>query len=165
MRFARTRFERPVVDLARLADAGGRAQVWVRDTLVPKVVVATQTRVGEAAVDQEGRWVASTPTVALVADPELLWRIAAVVCSPVGSVAATLLLDQRGPLVAPRRRRRLQMLLFRWHTQTRSSSFPVTDSQWRRRSMPSRTWPSCSKRRVSRSSTRFTRLPAVCRDT
>jgi hypothetical protein len=52
------------------------------------VVVATQTRVGEAAVDHDGRWVASTPTVAVLAAPERLWEVAAVICSPVGSLAA-----------------------------------------------------------------------------
>ena len=87
-RFAGARYLRPVVDLASLAAAGGRASVWAHDLLVPKVVVATQTRVGEAAVDDGGRWVASTPTVAVVADPDRLWQVAAVICSPVGSVAA-----------------------------------------------------------------------------
>jgi hypothetical protein len=52
------------------------------------VVVATQTRVGEAAVDAGGRWVPSTPTIAVLAPPDRLWEVAAVVCSPVGTVAA-----------------------------------------------------------------------------
>ncbi|CAN5575868.1 hypothetical protein BH10ACT1_BH10ACT1_37450 [soil metagenome] len=86
--FARQRYERPVVDLASLEAAGGRAATWTRSLLVPKVVVATQTRVGEAAVDREGRWVASTPTIAVVAPADRLWALAAVVCSPIGSVAA-----------------------------------------------------------------------------
>ncbi len=86
--FARERFDRPVVDLTSLALAGGRAALWVTAMAVPKVVVATQTRVGEAAVDQSGTWVASTPTVAVVADPSRLWEVAAVVCSPVGTLAA-----------------------------------------------------------------------------
>ena len=86
--FARQRFDRPVVDLAGVALAGGRAAAWVQAMGVPKVVVATQTRVGEAAVDRSGTWVASTPTVAVVADPSRLWEVAAVVCSPVGALAA-----------------------------------------------------------------------------
>lgn len=86
--FARQRFERPAVDLRALAAVGGRASAWVRSTAVPKVVVASQTRVGEAAVDPTGRWVASTPTIAVLADPDRLWAIAAVICSPVGSIAA-----------------------------------------------------------------------------
>ncbi len=86
--FAKARYDRPAVDLASLAAGGGRAAAWVASLAVPKVVVATQTRVGEAAVDGTGRWVASTPTVAVVAAPDRLWEVAAVVCSPVGSIAA-----------------------------------------------------------------------------
>lgn len=86
--FGRTRLQRPVVDRASLAATGNRAASWVASLSVPKVVVATQTRVGEAAVDELGTWVASTPTIAVVADPGRLWEIAAVVCSPVGTVAA-----------------------------------------------------------------------------
>ena len=87
-RFARQRYQRPVVDLASLRAAGGRAAAWVESLIVPKVVVATQTRVGEAAVDEAGRWVASTPTIAVLADPDRLWEVAAVICSPVGTIAA-----------------------------------------------------------------------------
>lgn len=86
--FARIRYQRPAVDRASLAAVGGRAAAWVQALSVPKVVVATQTRVGEAAVDEAGRWVASTPTIAVVAEPHWLWSIAAVVCSPVGTIAA-----------------------------------------------------------------------------
>jgi SAM-dependent methyltransferase len=87
--FAKQTFQRPAVDLRSLAAAGGRADLWVQTNLVPKVVVATQTRVGEAAVDERGRWVASVPSiVARVLDPADRWRVAAVICSPVGSVAA-----------------------------------------------------------------------------
>lgn len=87
-RFARRRFQRPAVDLAALSAAGGRAASWVHTLSVPKVVVANQTRVGEAAVDETGRWVASTPTIVVLAKPDRLWLIAAVICSPVGTIAA-----------------------------------------------------------------------------
>lgn len=87
-RFAGERFDRPVVDLPSVVAAGGRAAAWVASIGAPKVVVATQTRVGEAAVDLTGRWVASTPTVAVLAPPDRLWEVAAVICSPVGSIAA-----------------------------------------------------------------------------
>ena len=86
--FARARYQRPIVDRSGVADGGGRAASWAAGLAVPKVVVATQTRVGEAAVDLAGTWLASTPTVAVIADPARLWEIAAVVCSPVGSVVA-----------------------------------------------------------------------------
>jgi hypothetical protein len=107
-RFAKVSYQRPVVSLASVASVGGRVARWVVAQQVPKVVVATQTRVGEAAVDEEGRWVASTPTVAVTlarepagvghdprgarpqadAEADALWLVAAVVCSPIGSVAA-----------------------------------------------------------------------------
>lgn len=90
--FAKRRLDRPVVDLAALGAAGGRAAAWATAGLVPKVVVATQTRVGEAAVDRSGRWVVSTPAIVLVphepAAAGVLDLVAAVVCSPVGSAAA-----------------------------------------------------------------------------
>ncbi|MEO6628188.1 MAG: N-6 DNA methylase, partial [Aquihabitans sp.] len=52
-RFARQRFDRPVVNIESLRMAGGPAANWVGATAGPKVVVATQTRVGEAAVDEQ----------------------------------------------------------------------------------------------------------------
>lgn len=93
-RFARQRFDRPVVDLESLRLAGGQAANWVVSTRGPKLVVATQTRVGEAAVDEHGTWVGCTPTVVVrlrseaETDLESLWKVAAVICSPVGTVSA-----------------------------------------------------------------------------
>ena len=49
----------------------------------PKLVVATQTRVVEAAVDAAGTWVPSVPALAVVPhDPDDLWRLAAAVLAP-----------------------------------------------------------------------------------
>jgi hypothetical protein len=60
-----------------------------------KLVVATQTRIVEAAVDVEGTWVPSVPTLAVLpargADIDDLWRLAAAVLSP----AATAWLARR----------------------------------------------------------------------
>lgn len=84
-RFGGRRWDRPVVDRDAVAAAGGRAAAWVSSTAGPKVVVASQTRVGEAAVDEAGTWVASTPTVVVRSDPDRLWEVAAVVCSPVAA--------------------------------------------------------------------------------
>ncbi len=39
---------------------------WAAALLRPKLVVATQTRVVEAAVDDEGRWVPATPVVTVL---------------------------------------------------------------------------------------------------
>jgi hypothetical protein len=84
-----------VVDLAELEGTGGRAaQRWVARARVPKVLVATQTRVVEAAVDAAGSWVPSVPVVSVVPhDPADLWRVAAAVVSP----AATAWLLGRAP--------------------------------------------------------------------
>ena len=43
----------------------GPLRRWVVDRLVPKVVLATQTKVLEAAVDVDGTWVPSTPVIAV----------------------------------------------------------------------------------------------------
>jgi hypothetical protein len=84
VRYAKRRWRAPVVDLDRLAtEAPPVAQRWVARTRAPKLVVATQTRVVEAAVDVGGTWVPSVPTIAVVpTDPDDLWRLAAAVLSP-----------------------------------------------------------------------------------
>lgn len=87
VRYAKRRWHAPVVDLDRLAgDAPPAARRWVERTRVAKLVVATQTRVVEAAVDVEGTWVPSVPALAVVPhDPDDLWRLAAAVLSPAAS--------------------------------------------------------------------------------
>jgi hypothetical protein len=72
----------PEVDLDRLGEGDPSLGAWAAARLVPKVVVATQTRVLEAAVDVEGDWFPSVPTIALVADRDRLWEAAAVVLAP-----------------------------------------------------------------------------------
>jgi hypothetical protein len=69
------KFARPVVPVHALSER-------LRKRLVPKVVVATQTRVIEAAVDSTGAWLPATPVISVVADAERLWPIAAALCSP-----------------------------------------------------------------------------------
>ncbi len=71
----------PRVDLARL-EAESDLGPWARARLVPKVVVATQTRVVEAAVDVDGRWLPSTPLVSVVTSGERLWHAAAALLAP-----------------------------------------------------------------------------------
>ena len=87
-RFARRRWRRPAVDLVGLRAADPTVARWVDDLQVPKVLVATQTRVGEAVVDEVGTWVPSVPTIAVVAPAERLWAVAAVICSPVATALA-----------------------------------------------------------------------------
>jgi hypothetical protein len=94
-RFAKRAWRAPVVDLDELGETGGRAaRRWVARARVPKLLVATQTRVLEAGVDVGGSWVPSVPVVSVVPhDPADLWRVAAAVVSP----AATAWLLGRAP--------------------------------------------------------------------
>jgi hypothetical protein len=60
--FARRRFERPRVDVDRL-DA--KMAEWARRRLVPKVLVANQTRIVEAVCDPTGAWLPGVPVIAV----------------------------------------------------------------------------------------------------
>lgn len=82
VRFAGQRWTAPVVDVEALRDADRELGRWAEAVLVPKVVVATQTRILEAAVDERGTWWPSVPVVAVTAPPEHLWSIAAVLLAP-----------------------------------------------------------------------------------
>ncbi len=86
-RFAGRAWDAPVVDRSALA-GDTRLARWLRRVLVPKVVVAPQTKVGEAAVDESGTWVPSTPLIAVTGPPERLWHAAAALCGPVASAWA-----------------------------------------------------------------------------
>lgn len=84
--FARRRYLRPTVDLARLSP---RLRRWAEELLVPKVLIANQTRVIEAAVDPTGAWVPSVPVItARGADVAVAWEAAAVLTSPFASAWA-----------------------------------------------------------------------------
>jgi hypothetical protein len=86
VRFARRRFLRPTVDLDLLAPP---MRAWADDLLVPKVLVANQTRVVEAAVDDAGAWLPGVP--ALTARPAAgidPWTVGAVLTSPIASAWA-----------------------------------------------------------------------------
>lgn len=104
-RFAKHTFRAPRVDLAAL-DAPMVA--WAHRKLVPKVLVATQTRVIEAVADPTGAWLPGVPITSVVpiCDPhtsidgyeatdgyeadqdQAIWEIAAVLTSPVATIAA-----------------------------------------------------------------------------
>jgi hypothetical protein len=88
LRFAGQRWQHPRVDRNAMGD--GTLRRWVDDRLAPKVVLATQTKVLEAAIDVDGVWLPSTPVIAVHTDRELLFRVAAVLLSPpVSAWAAT----------------------------------------------------------------------------
>lgn len=87
VKFAKRTFVAPRVDLDRL-DA--RFSDWARRKLVPKVLVANQTRIVEAVADPEGAVLPGVPvtTVTPLAGPgaaELVWQLAAVLTCPVAS--------------------------------------------------------------------------------
>lgn len=83
VRFAKRLHDAPRVDLDRL-DA--RMQRWAARKLVPKVLVANQTRIIEAVADPAGAWLPGVPVTTVVPEhgttPE---EIAAVLTSPAAS--------------------------------------------------------------------------------
>ncbi len=85
VRFAGAALTRPVIDLDGLDAADPGVARWVRDLLVPKVLVASQGRVVEAIVDVEGTMIPSTPVIAVVPKPDAdvtVWQLAAALTSP-----------------------------------------------------------------------------------
>lgn len=84
--FAKRRFAAPRVDLARL---DGRFPAWARRKLVPKVLVANQTRIVEAVADPDGAWLPGVPVTTVTPHAATdVWAVTAVLTSPVASVAA-----------------------------------------------------------------------------
>lgn len=84
VRFAKRTFEHPRVDLGALT---GRFAAWAARKLVPKVLVANQTRIVEAVADPGGEWLPGVPvTTVTPCDPGDVWAVAAVLTSPVASV-------------------------------------------------------------------------------
>jgi hypothetical protein len=81
-RFAGRVIQSPVVDVDRMRVDAAELWSWATRVLVPKVVVATQTRVVELVVDETGEMWPSVPTIAVVAPREQLWQVAAALASP-----------------------------------------------------------------------------------
>ena len=65
VRFAKQRFTAPRVDLASLSPA---LQRWASRRLVPKILVANQTRHIEAVIDRQGAWLPSVPVITCTTD-------------------------------------------------------------------------------------------------
>ena len=89
--FAKQRFERPRLDLSKL---DSKMRRWADKRLVPKVLVANQTRVIEAVCDPTGEWLPAVPVIGIYpsdarhkssTDVRLAWQIAAVLTSPIAS--------------------------------------------------------------------------------
>lgn len=80
VRFAKQSFTAPRVDLAALSPA---LQRWAAGRLVPKVLVANQTRHIEAVVDRDGAWLPGVPVISVVPHRlDDLDRVAAALGSP-----------------------------------------------------------------------------------
>lgn len=91
-RVLKRRWHAPRIDRQRM-DSEGSLGPWITARLVPKVLLATQTRVLEAWVDSAGRVLPSLPLITVTPhphqrDPDVLWRIAAALASPVTTALA-----------------------------------------------------------------------------
>ena len=90
VRFARQQFAAPRIDIDRLVPW---MQAWAQRKLVPKVLVASQTRVVEAVADPDGGWLPGVPVTAVTpchtGDVGTVWALAAVLTSPTASLWAT----------------------------------------------------------------------------
>ena len=99
-RFAGRCWDRPVVDLDQLAASDPVLARWVRQRLVPKILIATQTKVVEAVADPEAALVPSVPVISV--EPfrrKDLWRALAVLLAPPTSAWA--LAEAGGSALAP----------------------------------------------------------------
>lgn len=82
-RFAKQRWQRPDVDVDAVRPNSARMDRWLDRVQRPKVVVASQTRVIEAAPDHGGTWVPSTPAISVVPhDKTDVARLTAALCAP-----------------------------------------------------------------------------------
>ena len=87
-RILRQAWQAPRVDRARM-EREGTLGPWLARRLVPKVLLATQTRILEAWVDEPGEAVPCIPLLTIMPRPGVdLWRVAAAVASPVACAVA-----------------------------------------------------------------------------
>jgi hypothetical protein len=84
-RFARRDFRAPVVDVGELTES---VRVWAEARQGTKLLVATQTKVIEVAVDLSGDCVPLTPVIELRTPEGWLWRVAAALTNPVATAVA-----------------------------------------------------------------------------
>jgi hypothetical protein len=89
VKFNKRWFDGPRVDLSRLE---GRFPAWAERKLVPKVLVANQTKMVEAVADVDGSWLPGVPVTSIVPLNEdrdharrQVREIEAILCSPVAA--------------------------------------------------------------------------------
>jgi hypothetical protein len=79
IRFGGRHWSRPVVDPNALPP---KVQRWFDRLARPKILLATQAKVLEPVIDRTGRAVPATPLIAVLAEPDELDRVAAVLLAP-----------------------------------------------------------------------------------
>tara|TARA_B100000579_G_scaffold377833_1_gene344156 strand:+ start:2216 stop:3859 length:1644 start_codon:yes stop_codon:yes gene_type:complete len=80
-RFAKQKFDRPVIEIER--DPPPKLSKWLDKKLVPKLLVATQTRIVECYADSNGGLLPSTPLLSVIPAKETqLWHLMAAIASP-----------------------------------------------------------------------------------
>lgn len=93
VRFAGHRWTAPVLELAKVDDE--QVRDWFTARCVPKLLLASQTKVVEAIVDTHGTFVPSVPVISVEpSDPSTLWHIAAALCAP--AISAWMLTEAAG---------------------------------------------------------------------
>ena len=90
MRILKKKWQAPRVDRARMEREGTLAP-WMTQRLVPKVLVATQTKIIEVFADETGRFLPSVPVLSVVpTDPrDTLLLAAALAAPPISALAMT----------------------------------------------------------------------------
>lgn len=87
-RVLKREWARPRIDRRRM-ESSGELGPWMRARLVPKVMLATQTRVLEVVVDVQGRFVPSLPLITVMPKRRaMIWHVGAAVASPVCAAVA-----------------------------------------------------------------------------
>lgn len=92
VRFAKRGFAAPRVDVSKLDPSMRR---WAERKLVPKVLVASQTAVVEAVVDEHGAWLPGVPVTSVMPDRPrdggtrnaTVWEVGAVLTSPIAALS------------------------------------------------------------------------------
>jgi SAM-dependent methyltransferase len=77
-RFAKQTYAAPRVDVARLSP---RLQRWAGQRLVPKLLIANQTRRIEAAIDHDGSWLPSVPVITCMPRPDAMVHLDALLAA------------------------------------------------------------------------------------
>ena len=81
-KFSKRRWDAPVVEVERLRESSGLGD-WLDQRLVPKLLVATQSKVIEVLPDEAGTLLPSVPVITVIPSSISLWHAAALLSSPV----------------------------------------------------------------------------------